>query len=111
MISKTTLLSCNERRIEKVDLPLDGGHVFVRGLTAAERDGYEIASLETGHNSGSRVMMLIQTVCDESGELVFTSKDAEAIGNMDIRAVQPIYNKALEMAYFTEEDVKGLEKN
>jgi hypothetical protein len=111
MISKSTLLSCNERRIEKVDLPLDGDHVFVRSLTTSERDKYELASIETGLNSGSRVMMLIQTVCDESGELVFTEEDAEVVGAMDIRVSQPIYNKALDMAYFSEKDIKELEKN
>lgn len=111
MISKETLLSSCKRKIEKVNVPLDGGHVFVRSMTAKERDDYELASLETGNNNSSRVMMLLHTVCDKDGELIFSEDDIALIGEMDGAIVQPIYNKAVDLAYITKEDIEELEKN
>ena len=111
MISKETLLSACKKRIEKVEVPLEGGHVFVKSMTAQERDDYEITAMEIGAKTFSRAMMVIFSACDKDGNLIFSSDDIEAVKNMDASIVQPIFNKALDLSYFTAEDIEELEKN
>jgi len=111
MLTKDKLLSYTARRVEKVLVPMADGHVFVRGMTTQERDDHELFALENDSNSGTRVMMILNTACDEKGELIFTAEDIPALKVMDSAISQPIYSKACEMAYFTKEDVEELEKN
>jgi len=111
MLTKDRLLSFCFRRVEKIEVPMAGGHVFVRAMSTQERDEHELFSMKNDSNSGSRVMMILNTACDEKGELIFSADDIPMIEKMDIAVSQPIYAKAIDMAYFTEEDVEELEKN
>jgi len=61
-----------------VDLPELGGRVFVREMTAAERDRFdEELRDDTGKlRDGYRAQLVAATVCDEAGKLLFRPEQA-----------------------------------
>jgi len=116
LLTKESLLKRQELKIEKVDL---GGSdfVFVREMTARERDEYELSLLpdEEGEKrdmTDFRARLAVRTICDKKGNLVLCTDDIQALSmNMGAARMREIANAAGKLNKITQEEQEELEKN
>jgi hypothetical protein len=81
--------------------------VYVRGLTAAERDDYEQSLTERGPDGTVRAKVrqqnlragfVARVIVDENGERVFTDKDVDALGGKNASVIDRIWDRARELS-------------
>jgi hypothetical protein len=126
---KARILSARDRlRVEDVtDLApelagaLGGERLYLRELTAAQRDAYEAHRLRQRsdgrrsvvelHLRGTRGLMLALTLCDQSGKLLFREQDADELGGLPAAAADRLFEKALAMNGMDRQADEELAKN
>lgn len=88
------------------------GKVYVRGLTAEERDDYEQSLLERdgdgrtrvkAHHKNIRAALAARCLVDERGERMFTDKDIPSLGKVDSAFLDHIWNVARRLSGMSEE--------
>lgn len=98
---------------ETVDVPEWGGKVILRGLTAAERDDYEQAMVETSPNGrvtakrklqNVRAGLVVRCIVDEKGEREFADSDAEALGQKDAAVIDRLWDVCRRLCGMSTED-------
>jgi cytochrome c553 len=85
------------------------GSCFVRAMSAGERDEFEVAHAK-GKSRDFRARLVACTVCDEDGELVFSTADIPALSALPAATLQPLVAAAVEVNRLSEADVKDLEE-
>jgi hypothetical protein len=114
LLNRESILSATDLTIEKVDLPEWGGHVFVKSMTGAERDRWEIQTVASGKNKAPeniRAQLAAMTVCDEAGALLFSVDDVIALSSKSAKALDRIMETALQVNGLSQKHVEELEKN
>lgn len=91
------------------------GQVYVRTLTAAERDAFEADQFGRRENGGShlinfRARWAALVVCDEQGNRMFSDVDADSLGNQSAAVLDRIFDVSRKLNGMTDEDVEELEK-
>jgi len=115
-MDRQTLLKTRELPRERVTVP-ELGEVWVRTLTAGERDEYEQecfharAASTNDHVPNARARLLVRTLCDARGQALLTPADVDALGAQPIHVIQPLYNVAARLNALTQQDREELEKN
>jgi hypothetical protein len=99
-LGRDDILSADDIRIEQVDVPEWGGTVYIRTLTGLQRERYvESIRRTVGHGKKQSVEIVLQqsgaklaaqTLCDESGKLLFTEADIPALARKSARALQRV---------------------
>ena len=102
-----------------VELPEFGGAVYVREMTAGDKDAWEDSLLrrrkaeEEGagglHNFRAELLALV--LVDADGAPLFTRDDIEALAKKSARALEPAFEVALRINGLTEAALEELEKN
>jgi len=116
-LTRDEILKADDIEIEEVEVPEWGGSVYVRGLTAEQRDQYEQSLIvRKGKKSdinlvNARARLVALTVVDENGDSLFTLADAEALGQKSAAALQRVFEVAQRLSGLTEEDVEELVGN
>lgn len=110
MLTREQILAADDIRTERVDVPEWGDFVFVRVVSAAQRDAFE-ASLQDDPKANIRARVAALALCDESGELMFTAAEAEALGRKSYPALDRVFRAAIRLNAIREQDVEELEKN
>jgi hypothetical protein len=81
--------------------------VWVRGLTAAERDDYEQSLTERAEDGGVRAKVVqhniraafvARVIVDAQGVRVFTDKDIEALGNKSAAVIDRLWDVGRELS-------------
>jgi hypothetical protein len=123
IISRKEFKNKKDVVIEWVDLSEffgDGAGLFVRTISAKERDRYERSLFNTdgdGVGKGkislenARAKLLTHSVCDENGNLIFLDDDAEWLGEKSSRMVQIIVDKIQEINKMGDTELKETIKN
>jgi len=118
MLTREQILECSDIPTEIVQVPEWGGEVLVKGLTGSQRDWLEMSIFaeKKGNSSNAnmrnfRAKLASLTVCDESGERLFTEKDIEALSAKSAVALQKVFNVAQRLSGLTAEDAEQLTKN
>ena len=99
---------------EVVPVPLWGGDVIVRALTAKERDEYEVSNLvKKGKNyeqnfANMRARLVVRCTIDEAGARLFNDKDVDALGDLLGAAVDTVYSVAARLNGITKADEEEL---
>jgi hypothetical protein len=104
--------------IEAVDLAT--GKVFIKGLSARERDDYEQTLVETAPNGQTRVKrkqtnvrasLVVRCIVDESGDRMFADKDTDALGNVAGDVIDTLWDVARRLSGMTvtEAEVEGFD--
>jgi hypothetical protein len=121
-LSRDGILGADDIQVEKVDVPEWDGTVLIRGLTGEERDAYE-SSLRQIRNAGTpqqelvivqlnaRANLLVKCLVDESGERVFTDRDAPALGAKNGRIIDRLYDVATRLSGLSDEAAQEIEGN
>lgn len=120
MLTKQGILSKNDQQFEDVPVPEwaegESEEVFVRvrGLTARERDAFESEVAGSGEKlnyDNVRAKLMVRTVVDETGQLMFAEADVPLLGIKSAKALSRVYNVAARLSGLTKDDVESLAKN
>ena len=84
------------------------GKVFIKRLTAGEKDAYEKA---TPGSTTSRALTVVHCCFDDRGIRVFQESDVQEIEQIDPAAIDPIVVAALRFNGYTKADQEALLKN
>lgn len=117
MLTRDDILAVSDLKIERVDVPEWGGDVCVKGMSGMDRDRFEASLVErkNGRNKinldNVRARICAYTVCDESGKLLFSEADIEALGKKSASALTRIFAVAQRLSGITESDVQEMTDN
>jgi len=92
LLTKDTILKAADSKIEKLEVPEWGGHIFLKNMTGGERDAF----------------VLVRCICDEEGNTVFTKKDIDALGKKSAKALDRCFAAAQKLNGLSAEDVEEL---
>jgi len=113
VLTRDAILGADDLPKQEVEIPEWGGSVFVRTMTAGERDAYESSMLLNGkpNLANMRAKLVVRTAVDEEGKRLFADADAEALGKKSASAVDKLFGVAQRLNGLTKKDVEELEKN
>jgi len=102
----------------EVDIPEWGGKVYIRYITADEREKWESLDWVTTANGSLRynqehIRARLLTFClaDEAGELLFTQEDIEALSKQPAHIISGLYQIARQINVVNDDDILELAKN
>jgi hypothetical protein len=111
------LALANATKVERVDIAGLDAPIYVRGLSARERDAFE-ASCMAGRGKARglnmenvRARLLVRAICTETGERLFGDHDAEALGNVPAAVVDRLFTLAQQLSGLSPTDVEELAGN
>lgn len=112
-LDRLSILTHDDRQLELVPVPEWGGEVYVRGITADERDAWELSMAEAkpGKSKVMRASLVALATCDETGAPLFTRADVADLGAKAAGPVDRIFEVATRLARIGKKDVEDLEKN
>lgn len=111
-LDRDSILSRRELHREEIQVPEWGGSAFVRMMTGAERDRFD--SLHANYKDvlrDFRARVLVFTVCDAEGNLLFTEADIPGLGALPSNALNRLMAAAVRINKFSEAEVEELRKN
>jgi hypothetical protein len=80
-------------RREEFPCPALGGSVWIRTVSAGERDRFEERHLALKHRD-YRARILVLCSCDEAGQPLFTDADVAALSALPAQVLDPIVEAA-----------------
>ena len=111
-LTKSAILSAKDKRVEKVDTPEWGGHVYVCSLSGEQKDELEEQLTSSDSHVGLRAWFAAAGLCDEGGNsLGFTPKEVDELSRKNAAPLERIVDKVREISADTAEAVEELEKN
>ena len=96
-------------KYERTEIP-GLGDVFIKRLSAGERDHFEATSSKQG-GQARRSLILIHFCFDDRGSRMFGEDDQATLDMLDPDIVDPIVVQALKFNKFTEAEQDELRKN
>jgi len=109
-LTKSQILAHNDVDVVRVDVPQWDGFVYVRSMSAAERNAF--SQKFSGESlDGLQETMCVLTVCDENGQRIFTDDDVAALGEKSGAALDLICQAAQKLNKMDAESVEEAEKN
>ena len=110
MLSIDDILKANDREIRKITCPEWSGDVYIRSLTADERDQLD-KQFQAGL-VGNRAAMVAVSLCDEQGKsLNVTPAQAKALGTKAGAPMERLVDTILEINGMRPEDIEEMRKN
>lgn len=120
-LSKKQILEADDIPIDDLEVPEWGGMIRMRGLTGEQRDDYETTIMQQNEEGqwsstkealqNARAKLVVLTIIDAEGKLVFDQKDVEALGKKSAVALNRVWNKARELSGLVEGDLEKLVGN
>lgn len=117
ILTRDQILGTTDLKRELVDVPEWGGSVYVRELTATERDELELACWQEQQRSGRplakhyRARLVALSVCDVDGKPLFTPADVDALAGKSGRVIGRLTDAAGKLAGISKADREELEGN
>lgn len=108
-LTRDQILNAQDMHTEKVSVPEWGGDVFVRTITAGERDKFEM-SLDGQRVEDVRASLAALTVCDEANKPLFDMSDIKKLTVKSAAALDRIFDVASRLNKFSKADVDTLGK-
>ncbi len=116
-LTKASILAAEDLRAEPVEVPQWGGTVYVRCMTAAERDLWDAELLDSNRDDKTeflrnmRARLCVRVLVDEKGIRLFDDDDAEALGQKSSSAVDAIFDVAQKLNGLSDEKMEDLKGN
>lgn len=113
-LNRDAILASDDMKPERVPVPEWSGDVYVRVMTADERDAWELEMWdEKGQRKSDhvRASLVTRTVVNEKGERVFGDADVEALGAKSAAAVDRVFKAAQRLNGLARQDIEDLVKN
>lgn len=113
-INKSVLTKADFFNLKTKVVPLeveDLGTVYIKSMTASEREGLEKKMQTELDNNGIRATVFIYSVCEEDGSLVFSNEDLEQVKGLPSNIVSAVFDKSNELNSLVPESVEEEAKN
>ena len=110
LLSKDQIIAANDLPREMVEVTQWGGSVWVRGMSAGERDYFE-DKIRTDGMVNLRSLMASMTMIDEDGKRLFTDKEVKQLGEKSAEALDKIVEVASKLSGLLDSDIETLEGN
>jgi len=117
-LTKAAILEASDLPFEDVEVPEWGGTIRVRTMPGYERDTFEQAIADRTPSkkspvrvAGMKARLVALTACNETGELLFSLAEADALNAKSSKALDRLFQVAARLNGMTEEDVEDLAKN
>jgi hypothetical protein len=107
VLSKKAILEAKDIKTKEVEVAEWGGNVCVRVISGADRDVFEQAFADKKMES-FRTRFLVLTLCDSSGERLFTNDEVEALNKKSSAVLNRLFDVAWEFNAFTPAAVEAL---
>lgn len=113
-LSREAILAVNDRKIVAVNLPDWGGIVYVRGMTGAEKDGWEAEQHALSKGGSDRDMHLFRArylarvLCAADGSALLGKDDVPALAAKSARALDALFEVASPLSGVTAADVRAM---
>lgn len=117
VLTKGAIFNSKDLPTQEVQIPEWGGSLFVRMLTAEERDAYEGSNFKLvngkpeANMSNARARFAVLVACDENGKPIFVADDAPELGRRSSRAVDRIVTAGRKLNGIGEDAVEDAKKN
>jgi hypothetical protein len=99
-------------RRQEVAVPELGGTVYVRQISALERDQFERAvATRRGETENTRARLVILCAVDEKGDKLFGEDDEKALGALPVSVLEPIVTAAMHLNAMTADVLETARKN
>ena len=116
MLTKTDILQADDLPRKLVPVPEwgPGAEVYIRTMTASERDAFEAAAMRLGDPDAKpdlaniRARFCVKIICDDTGLRLFADADAEALGAKSAAAIDRIFAAGQKMSGITDADVEEM---
>lgn len=92
-LDRAALLACEDLPTKTVSVPGWGGAVYIRRLTAGERDAFDALAVEK-QGLGLRTALCLRSICDASGQRLFKDDEAELLAGKSAKALDVIFDAA-----------------
>ena len=112
MLDRDAILNVVDLKPEVVEVPEWGGSLYIRMLTASERDKFEASCVGTGKKqnlTNIRARLVVLCACAEAGARLFTEGDAAARGRESAAAVDKVFGACSKLNGFSSQDIEDLE--
>jgi hypothetical protein len=111
---KAAILGADDLPREPVDVPWDlgGPKLFVRGLTASEKDAWVARTMPGGEFAWTNNLtaeLVCATLVDEDGERVFADEDAAALGKKGAATLSALFAVAMRLSGLSEDTEEQVE--
>lgn len=112
-LTRDQILEADDLARKAVSVPQWGGTVYVRTMTGAERDAFEVSIVAPGAEKYVNLRARVVALCavDEAGRRLFSDEDVVRLGDKSAAALEAVFDAASKLNAITPEDVAELEKN
>lgn len=118
VLNRNAILSADDIQKELVEVPEWGKDVavYVRGLTASERDAFESSMVEQRgkkqivNMANTRAKLASYAICDDQGNRIFTDLDVPKLSKKSAASLQRIFIVAQRLSGMSDGDVEELTK-
>jgi len=121
-LNKQQIVSVNDLPLEKVLVPEWAGgdpeaYVMVKGMTAGERDYWELSLLTSPQTpeerdlTDYRAKLCVMCMCDDEGKRLFNDADVKVLSGKSGRALERVFQKARSLSGLGMKEIEELEKN
>ena len=116
-LNREQILGAEDLPRELVPVPEWGGELWVRTMTAAERDDFEIGSLKNLNGTveidrrNLRASLVARCAISEDGGRLFTDADIVTLGGKSAAAMDRVYAVAARLNRLSAADAEELAKN
>lgn len=117
-LSRDQILEADDLDREQVDVPEWGGPVYVREMTAAERDAFEAEILDRKSDGevevdlqNIRARLLVRVLCDEDGDRLFDDADIEPLSRKSGAVMGRLFQVAQKLNGLTAQDIEEIAGN
>lgn len=107
LLTRADVLGADDLKRERVAVPEWGGDLFIRTLTGAERDEFDLLGWRAVEEAKARgedpkfvtsrnvmARLVAFAACDETGKRLFSVEDVEALGAKSGAALERVYKAA-----------------
>ena len=99
-LSRDAIVGAAKLRIVSVAVPEWGGTVNLREMTAGQRDQFDALQLATDEATrfqDIRARLLVNSICDDAGNLLFTPFDVPTVTGFPAGVVNRLWEECLEL--------------
>ena len=109
-LTRDAILAAEDLKSKRVEVPEWGGHVFVRQMTAGDRDKFDAFIFE---QSGASIRAWLVGMCavDGEGKRMFTDDDLDALTGKNGEAMDCVFQAARKLNKLLTVDIEDAEKN
>lgn len=110
LLTAEAILKADDITRERVDVPEWGGSVYVRGLTARQKDRIELGHMNK-EIKDYRATVAAYSICDDKGNALFSVHDIAKLADKSGAALERVFETAMRLSRITETDVAAIEGN